>query len=222
MAELKIAKEPFKFYTRLHLSELTGLRAYNLNELVKILKEVPDSCVYHHTHKFLQQHLYLSPEPPNDFAYWTAEALGEARLAERLASVDITQFLTIEALRGRIVKTIEDYLKTDPSAGLRTAHRGAEFHFIKAVSFILPTNYEAHDLAEFLAALREITIDSVYFHMFEARLRLGKKTNDFSLWIEESLQEERVAREISKLDPYTRTLDDLRKALVRIVERAIA
>ena len=70
------AKEPFKFYTSFHLSELTGLRAATLSQLAGLLKEVSGSCIYHHTHRFLQQHQYLWPEPPNDFAYWVSEVLG--------------------------------------------------------------------------------------------------------------------------------------------------
>jgi len=69
MDEKYQAEEPFRFYTRLHLSELTGLRAATLVQFLGLLKTVSGSCIYHHTHRFLQQHQYLSPEPPNDFAY---------------------------------------------------------------------------------------------------------------------------------------------------------
>jgi hypothetical protein len=44
---LKKATDPFHFYTRIHLRELTGLKAGNLTELVTILKEMPDSVVYY-------------------------------------------------------------------------------------------------------------------------------------------------------------------------------
>ena len=74
--------EPFRLHTRLHLSELTGLKAATLNELLELIKTVSGSCIYQHTHRFLQQHQYLSPEPPNDFAYWVSTVLGEDRLAE--------------------------------------------------------------------------------------------------------------------------------------------
>ncbi len=87
MAESIRAKEGFRFYTRLHLSELTGLRASTLSQLAGLIKEVPGSCIYHHTHRFLQQHQYLSPEPPNDFAYWVTNVLQEDRLGEQLAAI---------------------------------------------------------------------------------------------------------------------------------------
>ena len=63
MNALNKAKEPFKFYTQLHIPELTGLKAANLQELLDLIKTVSGSVIYHHTHRFLQQHQYLSPEP---------------------------------------------------------------------------------------------------------------------------------------------------------------
>jgi hypothetical protein len=221
MMELTKAKEPFKFCTRLHLSELTGLRATTLGQLLALIKEVPGSCIYHHTHRFLQQHQYLSPEPPNDFAYWVTDILGEDELGERLVSIDTMQYSTIRDLREKIASTIENYLKDSPLAKLKFARSGEEFHFIKSVSFILPTNYAAYDLKEFAEVLKKITIDSIYFHIFEARLRLEKPTNDFSCWIENSLGDKELANNISGFDPYTRTLEDLRNKIIQIVERKI-
>jgi len=221
MSELVKAKEPFIFYTRLHLSELTGLRASTLGQLLELIKEVNGSCIYHHTHRFLQQHQYLSPEPPNDFAYWVTEVLGEDELGERLASIDAVQFTTIRSLREKIAATIAEYLDKNPLAKVRFSREGEEFHFIKSVSFVLPTSYVAYDLKDFVDILRRITIDSIYYHIFEARLRLEKNTNDFSNWIEASFGDEKLARDISKLDPYTFTLEGLRNKVIKIVKRRI-
>ncbi|MFH1201517.1 MAG: DUF5752 family protein [Candidatus Omnitrophota bacterium] len=221
MPKLIKAKEPFKFCTRLHLSELTGLRATTLGQLLTIIKKVPGSCIYHHTHRFLQQHQYLSPEPPNDFAFWVTDILTEDELGERLVSIDTMQYSTISNLRKKIASTIEEYLKDNPLAKLKFARQGEEFYFIKSISFILPTNYIVYDLKEFTEVLKKITIDSIYFHIFEARLRIGKSTNDFSFWIENSLGDKELADHISGFDPYTRTLDDLRNKIIQIIERKI-
>lgn len=221
MSEPIKAQEPFRFYTRLHLTELTGLRASNLTQLLGLLKEVPGSCIYHHTHRFLQQHQYLSPEPPNDFAYWVAEVLGDDELGEKLASIDTVQFSTIRGLRERIICSIENYLNTNLLAKIRFASEEEEFYFVKSVSFVIPTNYIAHDLIEFVDLLKKITIDSIYFHIFEARLRFEKKTNDFSIWIEASTGDKKLADKISHLDPYTHTLEDLRRVLIRLIEKNI-
>lgn len=218
MGKLIKAKQPFRFHTRLHLTELTGLRASNLIELCELLRVVPGSSVYHHTHRFLQIHQYLSPEPPNDFAYWVASALGEDELAERLASVDTMQYSTIRNLREKIIQTLEEYLKDNPLSKKRFSRPDEEFHFMKSISFVLPTNYLVYNLKEFVGVLRKITIDSIYFHIFEARLRLEKETNDFSYWIDTSLGDKALADEITRLDPYTRTMEDLRKVLIEKIE----
>jgi hypothetical protein len=222
MSGLIRAKEPFKFCTRLNLSELTGLRATTLGQLLALIKDVPGSSIYHHTHRFLQQHQYLSPEPPNDFAHWVTDILGEDDLGEKLASIDTMQYSTIRELREKIASTIENYLQYSQFAKLKFASSGEEFHFIKSVSFILPTNYAAYDLEEFSRILKKITIDSIYFHIFEARLRLEKPANDFSLWVENSLGDKELADNISDLDPYTRTLEDLRDNIIRIIAKRIA
>lgn len=215
------ASSPFIFHTRLHLTELTGLCAVNIEELLRQLQEVGGACVYHHTHRFLQQHQYLSPEPPNDFAYWITETLGETELGEKLASIDTIQYSSIESLRQKLVETIQTHIENNPAAKKKFANTGEEFHWIKSISFILSTHYSACDLKGFLGALKRITIDSIYFHIFEARLRLERKTNDFSYWIETSLGDKALADAIAKLDPYTYTLDDLRKKLIRLVEKRI-
>jgi len=120
-----------------------------------------------------------------------------------------------------ILPFFQDYLKNNPKALLKFARSEEEFHFIKSVSFVIPTNYVAYDLRDFAEILKKITIDSIYFHIFEARLRLGKGTNDFSNWIENSLGDKELADEISKLDPYTRTLENLRETLIRRIEKKI-
>ncbi|MBU1888113.1 MAG: hypothetical protein KKB46_02840, partial [Candidatus Omnitrophica bacterium] len=53
-------EKTFRFYTRLHLKILTGLRASNLKELLSLIKKVPGSSIYCHTHRFLQQLQYFS------------------------------------------------------------------------------------------------------------------------------------------------------------------
>ncbi|PIQ88764.1 MAG: hypothetical protein COV72_06790 [Candidatus Omnitrophica bacterium CG11_big_fil_rev_8_21_14_0_20_42_13] len=215
------ASESFRFHTRLHLTEMIGLKAANAAQLCEGIREVPGSSIYHHTHRFLQIHQYLSPEPPNDFSYWVAEALGEDELAERLASIDTMQYSTLRDLREKIVSSIDRYLEDNPLSKKRFARAGEEFHFMKSVSFIIPTDYTVDTLNDFAKVLEKITIDSIYFHIFEARLRLEKKTNDFSYWIETAIGDKKLADEISRLDPYTRTMEDLRSVLIKKIKHKI-
>ena len=216
---LKKATAPFHFYTRLHLRELTGLQVSNLTELLSIIREMPDSVIYYHVHHFLEEHLYLTPEPANDFAIWVNNTLGNDLLSERLASIDTFTLPNIGAVRQRLSDIIEDYLRNNPDS--RKAPPGEEFHFIRSISFILPTPYVAHDLREFIEVLRQVTIDSIYFHIFEARLRLQKGTNDFSIWVSDALGEKELADKLSAIDPYVYTLESLRARIIEQVESYI-
>jgi small-conductance mechanosensitive channel len=216
---LKKAKEPFHFHSRTHLTELTGLSARTIRELVDILKKAPDAVIYYHTHRFLEEHHHLTPELSNDFAVWVGDALGEEVLGERLASVNTFEFLNLGALRERLVGIIEERLAKGSDS--REAMTGREFHFMKSVSVILPTPYVAHDLREFVETLRKISLGSLYFHVFESRLRLGKGLNDFSIWMRDSLGEDQLGEEIARLDPYTYTLEGLRLALIQLIEKRI-
>lgn len=213
-----MAKE-FRFYTRLNLVEFTGRKARNIRELLECIKEVPGSVIYNHTHSFLKRQHYLTPEPPNDFAYWVGEVLQERTLGEQLASVDVREHPTIRSLREKIIETIENYLARTPAP--REAPRGQEFYFIKAVTFVLPTAHVAHDLNGFLEILNKISANSIYYHLFEARLRLPNGKNDFSNWIEDSAGDKELAGQIGSLDPYTYTLGDLRKRIVELIENRI-
>lgn len=216
---LKRASKPFRFYTRLCLRELTGLKARNLKELLVLLREVPESVIYFHTHHFLEQHHYLIPEPANDFALWVSDELGEETLGEKLASIDTFEFPTIDALRARIEGVISDYLAQNPDG--RGVGEGREFHFIKSISFVLPTPYVAHDLREFVEVLRQISLNSLNYHVFEARLRLRKGVNDFSAWIEDCLGDRDLAEKLAYLDPYNYTLEGLRSAIIQLIEKRI-
>jgi len=206
----------FHFFTRVYLTELTGIRAANLIHLLDGMKKVPGSSIYYHTHRFLQQHHFLSPEPPNDFAYWITNILQENILGEEIASIDIIQFKTIRELREKLICEIEKYILSEKQ--IKSAPEGQEFHFMKSRSFILPTNYTAANLEQFYDVMKKISIHSLYFHIFESRLRLEKGTNDFSLWLETSLNEKEIAERISRLDPYTQTLEGLRRSICCLIE----
>jgi hypothetical protein len=215
----KVAKDPFQFSTRLHLKELTGLSAGNLSQLASRLKEIPDAVVYYHTHSFVEEYQFLTPEPANDFALWVQDALGYDILAERLASIDTFEFPTVGALRQMIIGVIQDFLAQ--TSHEREAPPGNEFHFIKSISIVLPTPYVAHNLREFVGILRRISIGSLYFHIFEAKLRLQRGTNDFSLWLEHSLEEKELAEQITRLDPYNYTLENLREMIIQLCEKRL-
>lgn len=209
----------FRFCTSLILPEATGLRASTLPTLAKLLRTVPASSIYHHTHYFLLQHHYLRPEPTNDFAYWVTEVLGDARLGEQLASIDTMAYASLEALREVLARTIEAYLDEYPQARLRFVAEDEDFFFLKAVHVVVPTPYAATTLLEFAQALERVSPNALYFHMFGARLRLSQPTNDFAKWLGEQLGLKELAAQVADLDPYAYTLDTLRARLLALLRQ---
>ncbi|MBI2069365.1 MAG: hypothetical protein HYT79_02080 [Elusimicrobia bacterium] len=214
------AKEPFHFFTRLSLTSMTGIKAKNLQELLESLKTVPETVVYYHTHRFLQQHQYLVPEPPNDFAYWVTNMLQNKKLGERLAAIDTVQFNTLSDLRAAFVRVLEESLKENNN-DRQAPPEGEEFHFMQAVRFSLPTPYQAWDLGEFVSCLKKVSISSLYLHIFEARLRPPLGINDFSYWLDNQLAEKELAKKIAGFDPYTQTLEGLRVRIIGFMEQRL-
>jgi hypothetical protein len=208
----------FEFYTSSELVFLTGRKAKNLQELLEGIKVSSDATIFYHTHRFLVQHQQISPEPPNDFAYWVSNILLERLVGEKLASIDLIEFKTIPEIRKRIAEVIEGNLNSN---GTRNCPQGMEFHFMYSHIFVIDTGKRASNLKEFVEVVRTIPIRSIYFHMFQSRLMLGTGENDFSIWFRESLGEEKLASEISRMDPYTYTLEGLRNKIVRIVSEYV-
>ncbi|MCG3155868.1 MAG: hypothetical protein DKINENOH_02476 [bacterium] len=208
------ALQPFAFYTEHRLVVLTGLQARNLHELLRLLHEVSGSAIFYHTHHRYLAHHFEKPVFYNDFALWASEALQAEELAEKLAAIDLLAFTTIRQLREAIIAVVTEFLAQQTN-NARDCPEGDEFHFCQSKSFIMPTGIVAHSVPEFFACLPRITTSTLYFHFFEARLRLGHTTNDFSRWLADN-GEAKLARAIDKLDPYLLTLDELKARIIKL------
>jgi len=203
----------FRFNTKLDQTILLGRKARNIAELLDGIMTVPESSIYYHTHRYLEQHHYLSPEPPNDFAYWITEVLIDVQLGEELSSIDVVQFNTLTDLRERFIDVIQGHLSS--ANKVRDCPTGEEFHFMASRTFVLRTPYVAKDLSEFLDVLKRISISSLYYHIFDAKLRLEKGENDFSRWFRDSGMPA-LADGIARLDPYSYTLEGLRNEILEL------
>ena len=107
--------DAFQFFTKLDQTLLLSLQARSSEELLNGIR-TQDSSIYFHTHHFLQQHHFLLPEPPNDFAYWVTEVLGDDNLGEQLCSAP--EYARQLGINGRehvrnnylITRHLKDYL----------------------------------------------------------------------------------------------------------------
>lgn len=213
--------EPFKFCTRLTLTEVTGRKAANITELLEGIKAADDAIIYHHTHRFIKQSHHLVPEGANDFAYWVANTVQADRLGEELTSIDIVQYHSLADIRDAFVKMLERHIAENPGP-VRTVAAGREFHFMRAIRFSLPTECDAVDYKSFIECLLKVSVSSLYLHVFEARLRPPYGVDDFSHWFKTNFNDDRIGEEISRLDPYSYTLESLRQRIIRIIERRLA
>ena len=198
----------FAFHTELRLVALTGVKATTLHELRTELQKTPGSSIFYHTHQQYLAHNFQKPTYYNDFAVWAHDAIREEALAEKLASIDILAFTSIRELRDALVTTVDGYIP-EMKRPQFTCRPEEAFHFCRSKSFIVPTGLVAQDIPDFFEKLPHVTTASLYFHFFEARLRLRRRTNDFSRWLKDRGRPD-LAVAIDRLDPYVRTLDELR------------
>jgi len=213
------ARAPFYFNSASHLLRIGRQRADNLGELLEALRTCPDDSIFQHIFRTLQEHHFIREGFSNDFAHWAFAACNEMGLAERLASIDVREYTSIKAMRDRVVSTVEDYLKKNPRAGERQALE--PFYFCASDTVVIPTPFVARNLAEFVDVLQKVSIATIYYHFIEARLRLKLDTNDFSNWLEQELDLGQLSDRLNRIDIYTSTLDDVRRAMVRTLQTAM-
>ncbi|MBN3032924.1 MAG: hypothetical protein JW873_02400 [Candidatus Saganbacteria bacterium] len=209
------AKTPFEFYTSSQLVEITGQKAGDLKEFLESVKGLDDSSIFYHVHHAFREHQFAPGAYTNDFAHWVETEVGEHALAERLANINIKDYTELAAVRSRIVEILEAHLSRNTAAAAKHG-----FYFCRNIGIIMKTGHLTWDYESFCTALKRVGLRSLFFHFFEARLRLGKKSNDFSSWIKDNFGNEELARQIEALDPYIYTMDQLRDEIIALVRRA--
>ncbi len=206
--------EPFEFNQCISILKATGKKAKNLRQLKEIIAEISEACIFHHTYQyFLKGHAL---EYTNDFAHWAGESLEERALSEHLSNIDPYDFESLSDLRNKLLEVIDYYLRdfTEP----REAMAGDEFCFNETVTLIFPIGIRAKNLAEFLTAIKYIDAGSIYYHFYEARMRLGGGVDDFSRWIEDAFGKKELIAKIRSIDPFMHTIEGIRKHLEEAVE----
>lgn len=216
---LRWARSPFYFNSAAQLIRIGQQKATTLGEFAEYLQSCPDASIFQHMFQTLQEHHYISEGFSNDFAHWAFAACNEIELAERLAAVDVREYTSIKALRETLVGIVEEYLKNNPRTRERTAFE--PFYFCASDTVVVPTPIVARNLGEFAEGLKQVSISSVHHHFIQARLRLKLNSNDFSVWLEEELDLGTLADRINRIDIYTATLQDVRRQILKIIEKAL-
>lgn len=210
----------FRFLGCSEIQEILGKQAEDERQLAELLEEVPLDSVYYHTHSFFLRSRFIERIYPNDFAQWVGEQVRDYVLAERLCVVDPFDFPSVEVLREELISIIDDHLtkmSTVPRVGF-----GTPFHFSRSRILEVPTGIEVKTLREFRGAIPEVDVSALYFHVFEAHMRLQRDENDFSAWIRAGLKLPELADRIKALNPYLGSLERLRSNLLNMCDDYLA
>ncbi|HBH61102.1 MAG TPA: hypothetical protein DDX85_05040 [Nitrospiraceae bacterium] len=207
----------FEFRQCVSILKSTGKKAGNLRELREVLSLISEDSIFHHTYQyFLKGHIL---EYTNDFAHWAGESLEERALSEHLSSIDPYDFSSVAGLRERLIKTIDEYLDRFPEP--REAMAGEEFYFNQTVTLTFPAGVRVQNLAEFLIAIKYIDAGCIYYHFYEARIRLGSGVDDFSAWIQDVLLKKDLADRVRAIDPLMHSVEGIREHIIEVVEDAV-
>src|SRR4030043_1216292 len=215
----KIAEHPFLFTGCWERREMGGRSARDEQQLLEAIEEIPSDSLSYHTHSFFLRHKYIAGPYPNDFATWAEIEVRDRVLREKLGILDPYDFENLEALRTEIVNIIDEHLSQ-----LQIIPRviyGEPFHFMQSRIIEVPTGLEARTLTEFKNTLVTVDASAVYYHNFEAILRLGRRKGDFALWMEEQLDLPDLGQQISRLDVYMTSRESIRHRIIELCGEAL-
>lgn len=213
------AQQPFRFVTAGYLTRIENYKAHTISGLQAGLGEAGDSTIFYHTFHTLGRHHFLTEGFTNDFAQWVLASLNQPVLAERLASIDVRDYMSTQELRTDLKKIVSEFCEEEPATAQVRAFE--PFYFCSATEVTLPLPWDARTLPGFRAGLERLSHSSFYYHFIASRLRLGLRTNDFSHWFRNALGLEGLAAQTDRIDIYTNTLDTARRELVELVDREI-
>ncbi len=207
-------KESFEFRQCGILLKSTGRKARNLRELRELIREASENTLFHHLHQYFLKGRIL--EHTNDFAEWAGESLEERALAERLSSIDPYAFASLAEVRSALLAVIDEHAAAFPEP--RDVLPGNEFAASEAITFVFSTGIQAHNLAEFQMAVKFIEPASIFYHFYDARVRLGAGSGDFANWIESALGKKELAARIRAIDPFMHDLEGIRANIIEEIE----
>ena len=210
---------PFQFIGCVELRQALDHRARDERELLDRLEDVPAGSVFYHTHGYFLRHRPITTAYGTDFAAWAAVQVRDQVLAERLAIINPFEMASLEDLRDELMSAVHDHLLR-----LSTVPRvefGEVFHFQQSHIVEVPLGPAVNTLTEFRAGLADVDASAIYFHMVEARARLGRRSGDFAEWIRTSLELPALAEGIERIDAYMTSLERVRARLLVLVDGAL-
>jgi hypothetical protein len=211
--------QPFIFIGCVELRETLDYRADDERELLERLEEIPAGSIFYHTHGYFLRHRPVTTAYGNDFAAWVATQVRDQVLAERLAVVNPFECVSLEDLREELVSIISDHVMH--RTAVPRVEFGDPFFFQQSHIVEVELGAPAANLAEFRQGLAEVDSSAIYYHMVEARARLGRRSGDFAEWTRSSLGLPDLAERIERIDTYMTSLERVRARVLSLVDAAL-
>lgn len=213
--------EPFVVMDCTLLTRMSGIPpALNLRELRDRITISSENVLYHHFCETTLRPTFDDPEYRNDFAVWAKQSLGDRILAERLGIIDPYETDSMDELRRLMLDIIEDRL-SELAPWVPMVRQGGEFYFMEATSVVFDTLERINNPRKLSDAVRHMTNGSIYYHFLEALLRPPLQKDDFTAWLSEVGEAGKPFLEaIARIDPYFKTLGELRLELATVLREA--
>ena len=195
----------------------TGEQAQNLRELKHRLAATYPGCIYYHFWGVLLRPNFNIPEYQNDFAAWAYHGLHDNFLAERLALIDPLDFDDLEGLRRELIEVIEERLEENDWIPWVRANQ--QFDFIRSQIVVFDTRVRISEPEQLKELIPQLTVSSVFYHFIDARRRTLHRSDDFSEWLKGfGNGYTQLVGQINTVDPYFKSLTELRNQLAKIFE----
>ncbi|NLI31931.1 MAG: hypothetical protein GX422_03980, partial [Deltaproteobacteria bacterium] len=143
---------------------------------------------------------------------WAWHGLHEARLAEKLALIDASEYPDLEDLRREVIEVIEERLEeSEHVPWSRTDH---QFYFMRSQIVVFDTNVRIQNVEGLALYLPRLPTSSIFYHFIDARRRTSSRRDDFSEWLMGfGYEHAALVRKFGSIDPYFSTLTELRSEL---------
>ena len=79
----------------------------------------------------------------------------------------------------------------------------------------------ARSLEEFRAQIESMSVESFYLHFVASPRRFDMQSNDFSVWLMESMGLKDLAAKINEIDLRENTLESARERILRLIDGEI-
>jgi len=213
----RTAAEPFQFFTVDGVARTEDRKANTVRELLHGLETCSDDSIYHHMVHVPSSEEFVNGNASNDFAKWVRAMPECGGLSEQLAALDERYYSSIEEMRNDLRGVVGEYLSAYAECADQVAR--IPFYFCEGLELgMVPLELAARTLEQFRRSVRTMSIESFYLHFVASASRAEMQSNDFSIWLSESLGLHELARKINEIDLTEHTLESARESILQLID----